>query len=345
MSLPGSKFYDSGYSVVCYGEGEKTIVELIRAIENNQPLDDITGISFISKGKKVKTPPRELIKNLDDIPFLSRHLLDMHKYTEAWEKNMGVRFSPMISSRGCQFSCRFCSKPIFGNVIRFRSAENIIQEMRLLYDEYDVEQIFFEDDLFTQNRKRVLDFCDAMERELPGKKWGAMARVDTVGFETLSRMKQAGCIELAFGVESGNQAILDLLKKGITIEQIKKAFKQADEVGIAAGMFLIVGIPGETHQDMDMTKSLIVESKPKWINIFILTPIPGTEIYEMTKHLIREDVDFYDFNDSFGGAYREDVFEVDPKERLRDIMRFYLDKLKGEIDPRFSIYDGSLMVD
>lgn len=345
MNIPGTKFYDGGYSVICYGEGEKTIVELIRAIENNQPLDDIKGISFIFEGKEVKTPPRELIKNLDDIPFPSRHLLDMHKYTEAWERNMGVRFSPMISSRGCQFSCRFCSKSIFGNVIRFRSAENIIREMRSLYDEYGVEQIFFEDDLFTQNRKRVLDFCDAMEQELPGKKWGAMARVDTVDFETLSRMKHAGCIELAFGVESGSQAILDLLKKGITVEQIKSTFKQANEVGITAGMFLIVGIPGETHQDMDLTKSLIAESKPKWLNIYILTPIPGTEIYEMTKHLIREDVDFYDFNDSFGGAYREDVFEVDPKERLRDIMGFYLDKFKGEIDPRFSIYDGSLMKD
>src|SRR5690606_30846270 len=138
----------------------------------------------------------------------------------------------------------FCSKSIFGKVIRFRSSQNIIEEMRELYDEYGVEQVFFEDDLFTQNRKRVLDFCDAMERELPGKKWGAMARVDTVDRETLSRMKQVGCIELAFGVESGSQAILDLLKKGITVEQVKRTFKLANEIGIVAGMFLIVGVPG-----------------------------------------------------------------------------------------------------
>jgi len=345
MSIPSIRLHECGYSIICYGEGERTIVELIRAMEKGLPLKEIKGISFISKGEVIRTAPRELIENLDDIPFPARHLLDMRTYTDAWKKNMGVGFSPIISSRGCQFSCRFCSKSIFGNRIRFRSSQNIIEEMRELYDEYDVEQVFFEDDLFTQNRKRVLDFCDAMERELPGKKWGAMARVDTVDHETLSRMKQSGCIELAFGVESGSQAILELLKKGITVEQIKRTFKLANEIGIVAGMFLIVGIPGETDNDMDLTKNLIAECRPKWINIFLLTPLPGTEIHEMTKHLIREDVDFCDFNDSFGGAYKKEVFEVDPMERMKDIMNFYLEKFKGEIDPRFSIYDGSLMKD
>ena len=106
---------------------------------------------------------------------------------------------------------------------------------------------------------------------------------------------------------------------------------------------MIVGIPGETDEDMNLTKNLIAEAEPKWVNIFILTPLPGTEIYEMTKHLIREDVDFCDFNDSFGGAYRKEVFEVDPMDRMKDLMSFYLERFKGEIDPRFSIYDGSLM--
>ena len=345
MNLPSTRLYEGGYSIVCYGEGERTIVDLICALEKNLPLEEVRGISFISKGNEVRTPPREFIKNLDEIPFPSRHLLDMNKYTDSWEKNMGVAFSPMVTSRGCQFSCRFCSKDIFGNKIRYRSPDNIIEEMRLLYDEYKIEMIFFEDDLFTLNKKRVLDFCTVMERELPGKKWGAMSRVDTVDFETISRMKRAGCVELAFGVESGSQAILDLLRKGITPEQIIRTFKQADEIGLVSGMFLIVGIPGETQEDIDMTKRLIAESKPKWVNIAYLTPIPGTEIYEMTKDLIRDDVDFCDFNDSFGGVFKEGVFEVGPRERMKELMGFYLEEFKGRIDPRLSIYDGSMMAD
>ena len=258
---------------------------------------------------------------------------------------MGVAFSQIVSSRGCQFSCRFCSKGVFGNEIRFRSPAKVIEEMKLLYDKYKVEKVYFEDDLFTLNRKRVVDFCDAMEQELPGKKWGAMARVETVDFEMLSRMKRAGCTELAFGVESGSQKILDFLGKGITVEQIRKTFKQVNEVGIEGGMFLIVGIPGETQEDIDMTKKLIAESEPKWINVWFLTPLPGTEINKMTKHLIREDVDFSSFHDSFGGVYRKEVFEVEPTERLREVMGFFLNTFKGKVDPRFSIYDGSAMED
>lgn len=345
MCLPSSRLHQSGYSIVCYGEGERTIVELVRAIENDLPLDDVNGISFVSKGEVVRTSPREFIKDLDEIPYPARHLLDMHKYTDPWKTHLGGATSPIITARGCRYSCRFCSKAVFGNQIRFRSVHNIIEEMRLLYDEYDVEIVSFDDDLFTQNRKRLLDFCNAMEKELPGKKWEAMARVDTVDFEILSRMKQAGCVELGFGVESGSPAILDLLNKGITVEQIIKAFKLTNEAGIVTGMFLIVGIPGETQEDIDLTKRMIAESKPKWINVFLLTPIPGTEIYEMTKHLIREDVDFGDFNDSFGGAYKKDVFEVSPMDRMREIMGFYLERFKGEIDPTFSIYDGSTMTD
>ena len=234
-NLPSSMLYESGYSIICYGEGERTIVELVKAFENKQPLDDVKGISFISKGKEVRTPPRELIKDLDDIPLPARELLDMHKYIDLWREKMGVALSQIVSSRGCQFSCRFCSKGVFGNEIRFRSPAKVIEEMKLLYDKYKVEKVYFEDDLFTLNRKRVVDFCDAMEQELPGKKWGAMARVETVDFEMLSRMKRAGCTELAFGVESGSQKILDFLGKGITVEQIRKTFKQVNEVGIEGG--------------------------------------------------------------------------------------------------------------
>ncbi len=344
-NLPSSMLYESGYSVICYGEGERTIVELVKAFENKLPLVNVKGISFVSEGKEVKTSPRELISNLDDIPLPARELLDMNKYINTWKEEMGVALSQIVSSRGCQFSCKFCSKDVFGNRVRFRSPANVIEEMRLLYDKYEVKVVFFEEDLFTLSRKRVLDFCDAMERELPGKKWGANARVESVDFELLSRMQRAGCIELAFGAESGSQKILDYLGKGITVEQIRTAFKSANEVGINTGMFLIIAIPGETQKDIDMTKNMIAELEPKWINVSFLTPIPGTEIYEMTKHMIRDDVSFQNFEDLLGSVYRKDVFEVEPKERLREVMNFYLDTFKGKIDPRFSIYDGSAMED
>ena len=157
-NLPSNKLFENGYSVICYGEGERTIVELIKAFENKLALIDVKGISFLDDGKEVKTLTREQIKNLDDIPFPARELLDMDKYVNTWKDKMGVALSQIVSSRGCQFSCRFCDRSVFGRKIRFMSPAKVIEEMRLLYDKYKVEMVYFEEDLFTLKRKRVLDF-------------------------------------------------------------------------------------------------------------------------------------------------------------------------------------------
>ena len=337
VDLPSSRFYESGYSVICYGEGEKTIVELVNAIKNGLPLEDIKGISYLDKGFEIKTPPREPIKNLDEIPFPARELLDMEKYLSTFKKNLGVRFASIISSRGCPFSCRFCDKASFGNTIRFMSPSRIIEEMKILYEIYGAEIVFFEEDLFTINRRRVLEFCRLMEKDLPGKLWGAQSRVDTVDKEMLAQMKHAGCTYLIFGVESGSQKILDLLGKGITIEQIENAFKWVNEIGIEAGMFLMIGIPGETQEDIEMTKRILAKSEPTFLDLALLTPIPGTKIYEMTKHLIRDGIDFsnYNFTES---VYRKDIFDVKLEDHNREIMDFFFATSKDSVDPRMSIF-------
>ncbi|HUI40028.1 MAG TPA: radical SAM protein [Methanothrix sp.] len=322
-NLTSSRIYESGYSIICFGEGERTIVELIKAFEDSSPLKAVHGISFQQGGKEVKTPPRAPIENLDEIPFPARDLLDMKKYLSIWKEKMGVAATQIISSRGCPFSCRFCSKEVFGRRARYASPARAVEEMGLIYDRYKAEIIFFANDLFTANKKWVIDFCDAMNERLPGKMWGAQARVGTVDLEMLSRMRRAGCTELMFGVESGSQRILDFLGKGLTVEEIRRTFKLVNEAGINAGIYLIVGVPGERQEDIDETKRLIAELKPKAIDIYFLTPIPGTEIFEMTKSMIRDDAEFFNFNESFESVYRKEVFEVEPREMRREIMDFF----------------------
>jgi anaerobic magnesium-protoporphyrin IX monomethyl ester cyclase len=337
VDLPSSRLYESGYSVICYGEGEKTVVELVNAIKNGLPLEDIKGISYLNKGLEVKTPPREPIKNLDEIPFPARQLLDMEKHLSTFEENLGVRIASIISSRGCPFSCRFCDKTPFGDKIRFMSPSRIIEEMKILYEIYGVEMVFFEEDIFTLNRRRVLEFCKLMEKDLPGKVWGAQSRVDTVDKEMLAQMKHAGCTYLIFGVESGSQKILDLLGKGITIEQIENAFRWVKEVGIEAGMYLLIGIPGETQEDIEMTKRIIAKSEPTFLDVAPLTPIPGTKIYEMTKHLIREGIDLSNYNFA-ESVYRKDIFDVELEERNREIMNFFFTTFEHRVNPRMSVF-------
>jgi radical SAM superfamily enzyme YgiQ (UPF0313 family) len=340
LNLPSSRIYESGYSVICYGEGERTVVELVHALENGLPLKDIDGISYLNEGKEVKTPSRKPIENLDEIPFAARELLDMEKYIGTWKTNTGIGVASAISSRGCPFSCSFCDKRTFGGKMRFMSPQKMIEEMKLLYDEFGAEMVYFEDDLFTVNRKRVLKFCSLMEKELPGKIWGAKSRVDTIDHQMLSQMKQAGCVDLTFGVESGSQKILDLLGKGITVHQIENAFRWVKETGIKAGMFLIIGVPGETQEDIEMTKRMITKLEPAYIDVSYLTPIPGTEIHEITKHLIRDGIDFSNYN-LIESVYRKDIFEVEMEERGREIMDSFLTAFKDKIDPTRSICGGT----
>ncbi len=339
VNLPSSKLYECGYSIICYGEGERTIVELVQAFENGLTLKNIKGISFCSDDNEIKTPPRELIRDLDEIPFPARSLLDMEKYLKIWKEKMGVAVTQIISSRGCPFSCRFCDRTTFGGRIRFMSPPRIIEEMRMLYESFGAEMVYFEEDLFTVNRKRVLDFCRFMEKELPGRRWGAHSRVDTLDLEMLTRMRQAGCTDLFFGVESGSQKILDLLGKGFTVKQIENAFRLAKKVGINTEMYLIIGVPGETQEDIEMTKRMIAKLEPSSIDISFLTPIPGTEIYEMTKHLIEKEIDFSNF-DYFGNVYRKDIFDVKLETKMGEILDFFLSTFDGKVDPRFSLLGG-----
>jgi len=340
VTVPSSMLYEGGYSVICYGEGERTVVELVQAFENGSPLEDIKGISYLNEGKEVKTPPREPIENLNEIPFPARHLLDMEKYLGTWKENIGIRVTSVISSRGCPFSCKFCDKTTFGGKIRFMSPSRMIEEMKILYDRYGAEMVYFEEDLFTVNRKRVLEFCSLIEKELPGKMWGAQSRVDTIDKEMLTRMKHAGCDNLIFGAESGSQKILDMLGKGFTVEDIENAFRWVKEVGVKAGMFLLLGVPGETQEDIDMTKRIIAKLEPTYIDVSLLTPIPGTEIYEMTKHLIRDDIDLSNYSQT-ESVYRKDIFDVEPEERGREIVDFFLTTFRDKVNPRESICGGT----
>ena len=322
-SVSSSILHKNGYSVISYGDGEETIVELVRALEFNSSLADISGISFLLNKKEITTPVRTPIKNLDSLPFPNRDLLKIENYLRIWEEKRGIRVTQIITSRGCPFSCKFCDKGIFGSSVRYMSPKRVVEEMTVLYEKYKVNNVFFEEDLFTLNKKRVLDLCNIIERELPGKHWSAQARVDTVDYEMLKKMKEAGCTDLMFGVESGSQRLLDYLGKGITVKQVEKAFQWLNRVGISGGMYLIVGIPGENQQDIDKTKNLILRSRPEAINVSFLTPIPGTEIFKTTKHLIKKNMAYKNFNEAFESVYEEKAFEINPSSSLVELIQFF----------------------
>ena len=217
QTLEECKYVD----MIVRGEGEETTRELIEHIEKGASLREVKGITFREDNEIIDTEPRPFIKNIDDIPFPSRDLLPMDLY-----KYNGVKYTSMLTSRGCPFKCSFCSSSrLFGGFWRGRNPENVLEEMKIIYEEYGVRNIMIVDDTFTLDQERAEKICDGIIKEGWDISWGASSRVDTLSKRLVEKMKKAGCWVIFLGIESGCQKILDTIGKRITLEQVKKCSK------------------------------------------------------------------------------------------------------------------------
>jgi len=264
--------------VVAVGEGDRSVVELVSALYRGADLGQVPGIAFHQNGKIVKTASRPLIQQLDELPFPARHLLPFSRY-----QALGAPCS-VISSRGCPYGCIFCSAPrVFGRKVRFRQPRLVVDEMELIHRDLGFNKINIVDDTFTLNHRHTTELChELLRRNLPIE-WTAYSRVDTLNRELLESMREAGCTFLVFGIESGSQEVLNTIKKGITLEEIRTAAKLTSAAGIKSFASFILGLPGETPEAANRTLALareLFETYGIQYGFHFLSPFPGTEVYE-----------------------------------------------------------------
>ncbi len=294
--LPERTLAEKDIDIVVIQEAEVTIGELYDTLMNKGDLSKVDGICFEKDGKPFRTKDRAYIEDLDSIPLPARDLLPMEKYFA--NKTGRMRWSvpqpstSLMATRGCPYNCTFCAtKYIFSKKVRYRSVENIMKEVRELKEKYGIKGIFLADDTFTIRKEWLREMCEGFKKE--GIKWFCATRVNLIDKEKLQMMKDGGCALISFGIESGNQSTLDnILKKGITLEQIRKAYAMAKEVGIPAHGTCMIGLPGETEEDMQRTIDFVLSLDAEAVQFSILTPYPGTEIYEYIR--------------SLGGTFNED---------------------------------------
>lgn len=284
------EYFVSDFDAVAIGEGEKTALELVQCFERGHPISETRGIAYREKdqsqyGKIVYTKPRQFIKNLDSLPFPARDQFDNEAYRKHFSQKFGYTATSVITSRGCPFKCDFCSRAIFGNHFRARSAKNVVDEMESV-KELGYDRIWFSDDCFTLDKKRLLSICEEIRQRRLEIGWECLSRVDAVDKETASRMKQAGCVRVFFGLESGNDAVLSLMKKQATTNQGLKAVLTVKSAGIQAGAFFIVGYPGETSETILDTLRFGSSLPLDYLSFTLPYPIPGTALYERVKHEI-----------------------------------------------------------
>lgn len=274
--------------IVVRGEGERTISELMRSLDKDRPLEEVKGITFRRGGGIKQTEDRSLVKDMDELPFPAYDLLEMDNYEVDGEK-----FGMTMTSRGCPFNCVFCSSSqLFGKLWRGRSPEKVVEELKMLSEDYGVREIAFMDDTFTLNNRRAQRICEGIMEEGLDISWACSSRVDTITERLAKKLKKAGCHTLYLGLESGSQRILDALKKGINVIQSEKVVEMVKDVGINTLASFILGVPGETVRTMNKTIDFAKKLAPSMVQFTICTPYPGTELFSWAEeggHLMTKD--------------------------------------------------------
>ncbi len=263
--------------IVILGEGEYTMLELVKTLEKGGDLKEVKGIAC----KDFTTPSRDIIKDIDSLPFPARHLLPMDEYKVL---NIKLPTGTLISGRGCPFNCSFCaSSAMHGRKMRFRSAQNIVDEIEHLISDYDAEMIAFMDDTFTLRPERVIEICDEIKKRDLDFFWGCTARVDTVSKSLLKKMREAGCITIFYGVESADQQLLDGMNKKISVDKIRNAFKLTKEADMRTIASVAIGMPGDTKENIEKTINFVKDLDASYAIFSLATPYPGTAFYNEAR--------------------------------------------------------------
>lgn len=251
--------------VVVRGEGEATLAELL----DSENLEKIKGISYVEDGKIVHNPDRELIKNLDEVPFPAREYFPLKNY----------RIMSLVTSRGCPYSCSYCASTRFWRqTLRFRSPENVMEELKRIH-ELGFKLVRFMDSTFTLDQRRAIKICELIKESNIDIKWSCETRADFVGESLLEALSSAGCTLLCLGIDSGSQEVLDKCRRSIDAATMKEAFEKIRECGIATRAYVTFGFPGETEKTVRETIRFLEEVKPEQTLLSLATAYPGTELW------------------------------------------------------------------
>jgi anaerobic magnesium-protoporphyrin IX monomethyl ester cyclase len=267
--------------IIVRGEGEQTIIQLVKAINDKDNKSKILGLTY-REGKEIRsTPPRPLIPDLDQLPFPAFHLLPMNKYRLHPPFGRQSPSVPIISSRGCPYRCIYCSKSVYGRKLRTNTARYVVNEIEYLVEKYHAKEVKFYDDVFTIDRNRVIKICDGLKKRGIDIQWTSETRVNLVDKKLLETMRDSGCYMVEYGVESGSRQILNNLKKDITPEQVVRAFELTHNVGIQTVAYFMLGSPGDTPETIRKTIDFAKKLDPDFVTFSISTPYPGTELYDL----------------------------------------------------------------
>ena len=344
-SIPHIVLEKTEADIVCIGEGEKTAVELIDALQNNRDLSGVKGIWYKDNNNELhQTDKRDPVENLDELPLPAWDLFPMNIYLEnpvgAPNRNKwidgdteegGPLTMNLMGTRGCPYQCIYCYHDFMGAGHRFRSPENIINEMKVLYERYDLRYFHFIDDEFCMNKEFVFDFCKKIKEEFKDTvTWACTGRVNLMTEEMIAALADSGCVLIGYGIESGSQRMLDAMKKRVTVEQAKKAIQLTKKYLGWADCSLLIGTPGENRETIQESIDFCKEMELNPEVIFFATPYPGTELYRMAlqQGKIKDEEDYVLNLGEQGEKIRVNFSELSDEE-LWDAQEYMINELNA----------------
>ena len=341
------EYLQQGADFIIIGEVELTLQQLINALQTDaSTIEEINGIAYLHENELNKTAPRAVLHDLDSLPLPAWKFIQMDVYKKVWLKKSGYFSLNMTTTRGCPFKCNWCAKPIYGNRYNTRSPEQVVDEIALLINNYQVEHIWFCDDIFGLKPGWIKQFSElVVSKNLPFK-FKIQCRADLLlDDENIQHLANAGCDEIWIGAESGSQKILDAMDKGTTVEQIYTATRLMQKHGIKPCLFLQFGYLDELKEDIDLTIKMVFDLMPHDIGISVSYPLPGTKFYEKVKSQLQIKQNWSDsdelllmYNSTFSPAYYKQLHRyVHKKFRLAQGKKYTWTLLQGKIKPTKTI--------
>ena len=277
-------FLNFGADYLVIGEGEETSLDLMIVL-NEKRYDDIkniSGLGFKNQNNEIVfTTEREKLKEVDSLPFPGRDKINLQLYLNAWKERHGENAISISTMRGCPYTCKWCSRAVYGLSYRRRSPENVCDELELIQKEYNPDTLWFVDDVFTISHKWLNEFNETLKQRNLKIKFECITRADRMNEEVIKLLKDAGCFRVWIGAESGSQKVIDLMDRRVDVDQVRQMIKLTQNNGIQAGTFIMLGYPGETEDDIEETIRHLKESNPEYFTITVAYPIKGTELLSL----------------------------------------------------------------
>lgn len=297
-----AQYLAAGADVVVIGEGEATLTELVAALPSvgTRRLHDVRGIVFKDEsGEVLRTPERSRIRDLDALPLPDREAIDHDEYLKVWRQHHGASSVNLITARGCPYKCTWCSHAVYGYSHRRRSPPSVVDEVAWIVERYNPDQLWYADDVFTISHPWLQRYASELARRgVPRLPFETITRADRLQHEsTVEILRELGCYRIWIGSESGSQRILDAMQRGVTVEQVQRATKLAQEHGIKVGMFLMWGYEGEELADIAATVEHVKQSKPDIFFTTVAYPIKGTPYFDAVRDRVRLPLDWSEASD------------------------------------------------